>query len=199
MTELETVIRAKMYIDKMANGLDPLSDTPVPENDTLNQVRISRCLFYVSGILEKVVANGGYVGAKPKIVKPEFLLTEQEAASFRFSERPIPVSEIAARLNELKSEENMKDIPAARIASWLVSVGMLEVYVNREGGKRKRPTETGAKMGLSLEHRTGQYGEYDVVIYDITAQRFLIDHLDAVASFRAKKEDVPGDRDGAAQ
>lgn len=33
MTELETIERAKMYLDKMANGIDPLSDKPVPETD----------------------------------------------------------------------------------------------------------------------------------------------------------------------
>ena len=61
ITELEKMERAKMYIDKMAEGINPITNEYAPENDTINNVRISRCLFYVSEILEKVIANGGEV------------------------------------------------------------------------------------------------------------------------------------------
>ena len=49
MTELETMQRAKMYIDKLANGINPLNDAPVPEWELLNNVRLRRCFFYCSG------------------------------------------------------------------------------------------------------------------------------------------------------
>ena len=32
MTELETVQRAKMYMDKLAQGIDPISDQELPED-----------------------------------------------------------------------------------------------------------------------------------------------------------------------
>ena len=51
MTELETMQRAKMYVEKMANGIDPLSGRPGQETDLIINVRISRCLFYVADIL----------------------------------------------------------------------------------------------------------------------------------------------------
>ena len=51
MTELETMQRAKMYLDKLANGINPLTDQPASDSDCINQVRISRCLFYVSDVL----------------------------------------------------------------------------------------------------------------------------------------------------
>ena len=51
MTELEKIQRAKMYIDKMANGINPITDEQTVDDDTLNNVRVSRCLFYVSDIL----------------------------------------------------------------------------------------------------------------------------------------------------
>ena len=137
MTELELVQHAKTYLDKMANGVDPLTGEPINEGDLLNNVRISRCLFYVSGILEKVIANGGYVGTKPKVVKEEFALPDGAAASFRFSDKPIPVSEIAARLNELKQRENMKDLTGAKIADWLAAKGILEIRQDQQGKKHK--------------------------------------------------------------
>ena len=48
MTELETMQRAKMYLDKLAKGIDPITDQEVPEDSLLNNVRLARCFFYVS-------------------------------------------------------------------------------------------------------------------------------------------------------
>ena len=31
MTELEKIQRAKMYLDKLANGINPLTDQPTPD------------------------------------------------------------------------------------------------------------------------------------------------------------------------
>ena len=67
-TELEIMKHAKEYIDKLANGIDPFSDKPVPDGDIINNVKLSRCFFYISGILEKVIENGGEV-AKPQVTE----------------------------------------------------------------------------------------------------------------------------------
>ena len=59
MTELEKIQYAKSFMDKLANGINPLDDSPVPDEDIVNNVRISRCFFYVSDILRQVIENGG--------------------------------------------------------------------------------------------------------------------------------------------
>ena len=41
MTELEILERAKMYVDKLANGVNPLNDDPVKDDDVINNVRIN--------------------------------------------------------------------------------------------------------------------------------------------------------------
>ena len=48
MTDLETIKRAKLYMEKLANGIDPITDKEAPEDDIINNVRLSRCFFYVS-------------------------------------------------------------------------------------------------------------------------------------------------------
>ena len=58
MTELETMQRAKMYLDKLAQGINPITDEEVPEDSVLNNVRLARCFFYVSGVLDQLIANG---------------------------------------------------------------------------------------------------------------------------------------------
>ena len=57
MTELEKIAYAKSFIDKLANGINPINEEVVPDDDLINNVRISRCLFYVSEILERVAVR----------------------------------------------------------------------------------------------------------------------------------------------
>lgn len=59
MTELEKIERAKMYMDKLANGINPIDESRAPNEDIINNVRLSSCFFYVSDILRQVIENGG--------------------------------------------------------------------------------------------------------------------------------------------
>ena len=43
MTELEKMQREKMCIDKLANGIDPLTDNEMTDDRRLNDLYISRC------------------------------------------------------------------------------------------------------------------------------------------------------------
>ena len=65
MTDLDIMQLAKMYMEKLAQGIDPISDQEIPEDSVLNNVRLARCFFYMSGILDQVIANGGKVAGSP--------------------------------------------------------------------------------------------------------------------------------------
>ena len=60
MTELDILIHAKDYIDKLAQGIDPISGQEVPEDSVINQARLVRCFFYVSGVLQKILVTSGH-------------------------------------------------------------------------------------------------------------------------------------------
>lgn len=113
MTELEKIEYAKSFIDKLANGINPLDNTPIPDNDIANNVRLSRCFFCVSDILRQVIENGGTsVPKNPKQRKKEFTLTEEERAKIQLSDLPLLVSEIAKYLNTMIDTETTKMISA---------------------------------------------------------------------------------------
>ena len=40
MTELEKIEYAKSFIDKLANGINPLDDSPIPDNDIARKIVI---------------------------------------------------------------------------------------------------------------------------------------------------------------
>lgn len=120
MTELEKMQRAKMYVDNLANGIDPINGTPVPEADTVNNIRISRCLFYVSDILRQIIDNKGVIG-KAKTRKMPFFLSAEDVEKFPVSDTPISISEITRRLNDLADLNVYKKLKHSDITGWLIN------------------------------------------------------------------------------
>ena len=170
----------------MANGINPLDDTPIPDDDIANNVRLSRCFFYVSDILRQVYENGGVTKPKRAPKRP-FAVTLGQLEKFEYSAEPISVSEIAKRIYAMAGNENMEKVSYRQINQWLLNIGML--YFHDFGGKKpvKHPTEEGNQIGITVETRMGRYGEYQVVLYNEDAQRFILDNLEAVAVTEAKK------------
>lgn len=57
MTEIEKMQRAKMYLDKLVNGLNPIDDSAVAPTDIVRNERIVNCFKYISNVLEKQIGN----------------------------------------------------------------------------------------------------------------------------------------------
>ena len=181
MTELEKIAYAKSFIDKLANGINPIDDQPVAEYDIVNNVRLARCFFYVSDILRQVIENGGTALAKKR--KSPFGITQEQLSQYPYSEYPISVSEIVKRINGLIDVEQMKKLSYGRLTNWLLSIDALSEQHMPDGTTRKQPTETGRQLGISSETRCGMKGEYQVVVYNKSAQSFILDNMDAIILF----------------
>ena len=171
MTELETMQRAKMYLDKLAKGIDPISDQPLPEDTALNQVRLSRCFSYVSGVLEQVIANGGLPRTKP------FSISPQQLAWVQLSPEPIRMTQLTERISDAVRDPKMKRPSHKSISDWLLKNGLVEPKPGPDGKNHRVPTPAGQQLGISVRTVQGQYGDYEAVYYDINAQRFVLDHL----------------------
>ena len=174
MTDLETVQRAKMYMDQLAQGIDPISGQALPEDSTLNNVRLARCFFYVSGILDQVIRNGGQVGA---IEKTEFSITPEQLARVQLAPYPVRITELAEALLQATGSTTMKKPNVVRINNWLEQQGLLMKEPTPDGKSRRVPTAAGRTLGLSTQMRQSPDGEYLAISYSTNAQRFVLDHL----------------------
>lgn len=194
MTELEKLVRARMYIEKLANGINPLDDSRIPDSNLVNQVRLSRCFFYVSGVLQQVIENGGTAlpTKEKKAQKSPFSLQYEKRSAFRISQTPIPISEITKRINELSDAENMRALSYKDIKDWLVAIGMLQETVFADGKRKTIPTENGMQIGITLEDRVCSQGAYQVTVYGDGAQQFVIDNLDAILAHSYSKSEMQG-------
>lgn len=177
--ERETLERARMYMEKLANGVNPIDGSQIPDGDVVNNVRLSRCFFYVEGVLRQML-EGSRAPKKKKEKKAPFTFPIERRGAFAFSAQPIPVSEISKRINALIADETMAKLPASAIQDWLLSLGILEEYPNNRGKIAKRPTSHGANIGITLESRMGQSETYFVVVYNLDAQHFILDNMDAI-------------------
>lgn len=178
MTEVEKIAYARSYIQKLANGINPLTGQEVSEGDVINHVKISRCLFYVSDVLGQVVENGGVSPRKRNVRKLPFQLDYQAREAFRYSEAPIPISEITRRINELIQPEEMTKLSYRHILEWLIEIGLLVLVTDASGKMIRKPTRSGEDLGITVEQRQSPRGPYTVVVYSKAAQEFILDNLD---------------------
>lgn len=175
MIDLEKVGHARDYIEKLANGINPIDNTSVDENDIINNIHISRCLFYVSDLLRQIIENKGISKTK----KLPFSITDEELSRFSFSQEPIPISEIVKRINSLIDTAVYEKLKYKTVADWLLKTGFLKETTDAVGKNVKRSTEQGIDIGIVDEKRMGQYGAYTVVTYNREAQQFIIDNISA--------------------
>lgn len=183
MTESEKIQRAKMYIDKLANGIDPITDTLIPQDNILNNVRLSRCFCYVSDILRQIIENECATQSFNHSEKPKrktFHLIPGQKNSFSFSLKPVRISDIVKQLNENVDTSIMRKISATTITNWLLEIGLLERTEMLNGKRIRIPTKQGAYVGLTSQLCQSPEGEYYAVMYNIDAQHFILDNLETI-------------------
>lgn len=198
MTELEIMRHAKGYLDRMAEGIDPLTGEPVGANELVRKERIAKCLRYVSGVLEQLIDLGGLPApaeaqtpsAQPAPRKkrlPPFAISRDALAAFRLSSDPLTMTEFTKRVNELVDPEAVDKLKAASILEFLEAQGYLQLLT--APGKRgiRRPTAAGLQLGITLEDRQGQDGAYTVVVYNENAQAYLLAHMEEIVARNTEK------------
>ena len=178
MTELETMQRAKMYMDKLAQGIDPITDQEIREDSVLNNVRLARCFFYVSDVLAKVIANGGTVGQPVRNL--EFFITQEQLARVQIMDYPVRITELTDALHQAAGDPLMKRPNAKKITDWLMEKGFMTQIIGADGKSHRVPTDYGLRMGMSTRPRQTRDGEYQAVYYDRNMQKFLLDNLEAI-------------------
>ena len=114
-----------------------------------------------------------------KVVKERFHLTEAELAKYPADETPVPVTEIARRLNDLLAPgANIEKLYFKSVRDWFVAQGLLESKTDAVGKTHFDPTEAGLAAGILTEQRIGKNGEsYNAVLYGPAAQKLVLEHV----------------------
>lgn len=175
MTELEKLQRAKRYMEKLAQGIDPISDNEIPEDSVLNQVQLVRCFFYVSDVLGQCIVNGD--PKENKGDRPSFSIRAEELERVQISQEPIRITRFTEHIWAVVADQGKKKLNPTVITNWLLEQGILEIQMGPEGKQQRVPSGIGLELGLSSQLYHGKYRDYFAVYYNANAQRFILDHL----------------------
>jgi hypothetical protein len=188
MTELEKIKRAKMYIEQLANGTDPITGNELPADTTLNNERLSRCFGFVAEILQQVIENGG-VGY---VVKKKFEINGQQIKLIPLSDAPIPVSAVCDNISSVIDLAVYRRLSHNKVTEFLVEKGFLKETAGQDGKRtRKILSDKSSLIGITTEERVSQYGTpYTAILYGKEAQQFIVDHLGEILAKADGKSDT---------
>lgn len=184
--KLETAI---VYLQRIADGNNPVNNMPAEEDAVLNNPNVIRCMFFVKEVMEEVRRNGGYIGKKQgKNGKLDFPVDVLK--SFVYKEVQ-PITKFVNQINELIDANIYKKLSYKTITSWLKANGFLvEEYIEEIKDETTIPTDKGLKMGISSEKRIGTYGKnYIVVLYGEKAQEYIINNMEVIINGEVAVED----------
>ena len=176
MNDRNKSIIAKDWILKLANGINPLDGSAIPDGDIVNNVHISRCLFYVSELLGtyQIMSN-----KKSKAYENEFYIKLEDIEKVTIVERT-GIASFVREINKL-IPDNTRPISYGKILNWIMANGYLEEVEVDNFGKRKNPTASGSAVGISAGLREGTNGQYWAVEYNSNAQRFILSNINAIS------------------
>lgn len=175
--KLETAI---IYLQRIAEGNNPINNMPAYEDSVLNDPNVIRCMFFVKEVLEEVKRNGGYVGKKAKKSdKAEFPMEALDGFSYKEDKS---ISKFVEQINELVDQDVYKNLSYRLILKWLKLNSFLQEVHSEEFNKIiTLPTEKGTQLGIRAEKRSNSRGvEYMLVIYNRQAQEYIVENLEAI-------------------
>lgn len=108
-----------------------------------------------------------------------FEISQVELAKFEFSETPLMISQITDRINVLKTKMSAAKLKATDIAEWLLSFRILKL-VSLYKKNYKLLSVIGSELDISVERRSSSNGENNIALYNIEAQKIIIDNLHAI-------------------
>ena len=182
--EILILEKAICYLEKLSAGIDPLTDHPVNQTDIVRDYHISQCLSYVASVLGNILREKSEE-EKIRIASsaPDFHVT-----LFDYSQKPISISEIIRRINNLHETAGLKTVRIPQLIEYLVKEGILKEVLLVNGKTGYRPTMKGEQIGITIrefqkEDRSDVYS-----LYNLDAQNILMQMLDTNPDFRKPRK-----------
>lgn len=177
MEEKEKIKVAQDWVRQLANGINPLNGSTLKEDDVVNNVHISRCLFYVADLLGKYYLKPNKSASSRDM---PFEVSALKIDRYNYVDA-ISISAFAKEVNML-IPENMQVVNYRSMLKWLMQEGLLvESEPDDRGRVAKIASEMGAKIGIYSEYRESNGGSYLITLYNRDAQKFLLEHLKEIA------------------
>lgn len=177
MHKLKTAIT---YLDRIADGKNPVNNQQATEDSVLNDPNVIRCMFFVKEVLESVKRNGGVIGGKSKAsLKMEFPIDILKNFEYKSDK---PITKLVEQFNESIDDDIYKKLSYKTITDWLKAKDFLvEKYSEKYQKNITIPTEKGVGIGIISEERSSMRGtDYIAIIYTKSAQEYIVNNIELI-------------------
>lgn len=173
----EKIEKAKNVLQTIAKGVNPLTGEIIEEDSFLNDVRISRCFYFVAEIMDNVI-NGAYRTNGNKL--SQFIITPEQKQKVEFPEGKIGVNEFSKCVNLQIDLNRSKKLSGVEINKRLKKMGILSEVATLDGKTRTTANQKSSEYGLETEKRTFNGVEYDMVVINDKGKKYLLDNIETI-------------------
>ena len=102
---LDKLDKALIYVDRIADGKNPINNMPADNDDVMNDPNVIRCMFFIKDVLLALKENGGVIGKTSGIKKKEFPM--ESLSEYQFIETKT-ITRFTEQLNSGIDEKEYK-------------------------------------------------------------------------------------------
>ena len=172
--DMEKIRKAKAVMDKIANGINPVTGEEIVGDHFLHDPRMIRCFFFVSQVLDDVAKGNFSKSSKQQ----RFLMTEEEKARVVFRDELIGMNEFAKCVNQQVDVLKSRKANAVTINKALKEKGILTEKVMADNKRQTVANEKSAEYGFEMITRSYEGREYEQLVMNDAGKRYLMEHLE---------------------
>jgi len=181
VSEFEKMAKAKLVLEKMARGIDPLTGEVISEENFLCDPRISRCFVFVAEVLENVI-NGVYSERVSKL--EQFLITPEQKSQVNFTAGKIGLTEFTKCINACLNLNLSKKLTNVELSKRLKKMEILGENIGEKGKARTVTNENSAAYGFEMIKRSFEGKEYQMLVMNDQGKQYLLEHLEEIMSLQ---------------
>lgn len=168
------------YVERIAEGHNPVNNMPLENDDVLNNPNIIRCMYFIKDVLEEVRRNDGIIGGKSS-KEPTLPFPTEILDKFTYAEDK-SITHVLNQIYEPIADMNVKKVSVTKVTAALKEEGYLLDEPNPETGKtRKVPSIRGRELGIYIVEREYNGRMYESVTYNRNAQEYVVNLIRRLA------------------
>ena len=176
-SEFEKIEKAKIVLNKIAKGIDPLTGEIINNDSFFNDPRIIRCFYFVCEILDNVL-SGKYKNQKLST----FYISAEEKSNVKFPSGNIGVNLFSKCVNDCIDINRSKKLTGVELNKRLKKMGILSEVKTEEGKTRTTTNQNSDKYGFisELSNYNGVVSER--VFINNIGKIYLLENLEKIMS-----------------
>ena len=174
--DLEKLENAIIYVERIAEGKNPVNNTIADSDDVMNDPIIIRSMFFVKDVLAELKDNNGIIGKTGGNKKKEFPIETLD--SFQYSGVKT-ITRLTEQLNSGIDETVYKKLSYRTITDWLKRNGyLIETEDSKLGKKVTLTTEKAQAIGITHSLQTMLFSLDNIHICFYILQMIYIYHVE---------------------